>query len=51
VLEEEVELEDSDSRVRIVSTAMTDLRGVARMLLAQPSTVRIPQRDHHISVI
>jgi glycosyltransferase involved in cell wall biosynthesis len=32
-------IEDTDSRVKIVSTAMTDLRGVARMLRSQPGTL------------
>jgi glycosyltransferase involved in cell wall biosynthesis len=32
-------IEDTDSRVKIVSTAMKDLRGVARMLRSQPGTV------------
>jgi hypothetical protein len=45
-------IEDSDSRVRIASTAMTDLRGVARLLRTQPNAFAISQRgDHHISVI
>ena len=45
-------IEDSNSRVRIASTAMTDLRGVARLLRTQPNAFAISQRgDHHISVI
>jgi glycosyltransferase involved in cell wall biosynthesis len=45
-------IEDTDSRVHIASTAMTDLRGVVRMLRTQPSAF-IPSHtgDHHISAI
>ncbi len=32
-------IEDTNSRVKIVSTAMRDLRGVARMLRSQPGTL------------
>lgn len=45
-------VEDTDSRVRIASTALTDLRGVARLLRAQPRALAISnQIDHHISAI
>jgi glycosyltransferase involved in cell wall biosynthesis len=45
-------IEDTDSRVHIASTAMTDLRGVARMLRSQPSAFTPSQTgDHHISAI
>jgi glycosyltransferase involved in cell wall biosynthesis len=44
--------EDRDSRVRIASTAITDLRGVARMLRTQPNAFSSSHMsDHHISVI
>jgi glycosyltransferase involved in cell wall biosynthesis len=44
-------IEDTDSRVKIASTAMTDLRGVARMLRTQPGAFTTSQGDHHISAI
>lgn len=45
-------IEDTDSRVRIASTAVADLRGVARMLRdPQPSSMRSAPGGHHISVI
>jgi glycosyltransferase involved in cell wall biosynthesis len=44
--------EDTDSRVKIASTAMTDLRGIARMLRCQPVAFANPPQEHrHISVI
>jgi glycosyltransferase involved in cell wall biosynthesis len=44
--------EDTDSTVKIASTAMTDLRGIARMLRSQPGAfTKSPQGDHHISAI
>jgi hypothetical protein len=44
-------IEDRDSRVRIASTAITDLRGVARMMRTQPGAFSLQRGDHHISVI
>ena len=44
--------EDTHSSVKIASTAMTDLRGIARMLRSQPGAfATTTQGDHHISVI
>ncbi len=45
-------IEDTNSRVKITSTAMADLRGIARMLRSQPvAFATSPQADHHISAI